>query len=181
MRDIHWTLGVFLTFLLYLFAAVASWRLIETVRRSVGFAGSRERTIWLIEAVVLFGLAISTAINAPGLVTETFRTIAMDDGWYVLRGFAQGRLIALALGVFAITAIVSLYWSRSVALPASLALLASMLLISFIVVRTISLHAVDRVVFTRIAGITISSVVEAAGIVVILMLVLWRTAMLRRH
>ena len=181
MRDIHWTLGVFLTSLLYLFAAVASWRLIETVRRSVGFAGSRERTIWLIEAVVLFALAISTAINGPGLATETFRAIAMDDGWYVLRGSAQGRLIALALGVFAITAIVSLYWSRSVALPASLALLASMLLISFIVVRTISLHAVDRVVFMRIAGITVSSIVEAAGIVVILMLVFWRTAMLRRR
>lgn len=179
MRDIHWTLGVFLTFLLYLFAAVASWRLVEIVRRSVGSAGSRERTIWLIEAVILFALAVNTAINGPALATETFRAMAMDDGWYALRGAAQGRVIALALGAFAITAIVSVYWSRSAALAASLALLVAMLLITFIVVRAISLHAVDRVVFMRVAGVTVSSIVEAAGIVVILILALWRTARLR--
>lgn len=181
VRDIHWTVGVLLTFLLYIIASVASWRLVETVRRSVGFAGSRERTIWLIEAIVLFALAVSTAINAPGLATETLRAIAMDDGWYALRGNAQGQLIATLIGAFAVAAIVSVYWSRSAALPASLALLASMLLITFIVIRAISLHAVDQLVFMRIAGVTISSIFEAAGIIVILMLVLWRTVMLRRR
>ena len=122
VRDIHWTVGVLMTFLLYIIASVASWRLVETVRRSVGFAGSRERTIWLIEAIVLFALAVRTAINAPGLATETLRAIAIDDGWYALRGNAQGQLIAVLIGAFAVAAIVSVYWSRSAAPPASLAL-----------------------------------------------------------
>jgi hypothetical protein len=181
VRDIHWTVGVFLTFLLYVIAAVASWRLVETVRRSVGFAGSKERTIWLIEAVALFVLAVSTAINAPGLATDTLRAIAVDDGWYALRGNAQGQLIAMLIGVFAVAAIVSVYWSRSAALPASLALLATLLLITFIVVRAISLHAIDQLVFMRIAGVTVSSIFEAGGIVAILMLIFWRTAMLHRR
>jgi hypothetical protein len=181
MRDIHWTLGVLLTCLLYVFAAVASWRLVETVRRSVGFAGSRERSIWLLLAVVLFALAASTAINGPALATETLRAMAMDDGWYAVRGSAQVQLIALSLGALAITAAVGMYWSRSASLPASLALLAATLLITFIVVRAISLHAIDRVVFMRVAGVTISSMAEAAGIAVILVLALWRTATLHRR
>jgi hypothetical protein len=181
VRDIHWTLGILLTFLLYVFAAVASWRLVDTVRRSVGFAGSRERSIWLVIAVVLFALAVSTAINAPALATETLRAIAIDDGWYAFRGSAQVQLIALSLGALAVLAVVSMYWSRSAALPASLALLASMLLIAFIVVRAISLHAIDRIMFARVAGVTISSMTEATGIFVILILILWRTATLRQR
>jgi hypothetical protein len=43
-----------------------------------------------------------------------------------------------------------------------------LLLITFILVRAVSLHAVDQMVFTRIAGVTVSSIVEAAGIVVML-------------
>jgi hypothetical protein len=146
----------------------------------VGFAGSRERTIWLLESALLFSLAISTAINAPALVTETFRSIAMDDGWYVLRGSGQVRLISISLGAFAIAAIASVFWSRSAAFQASLVLLASLVLIAFIVVRAISLHAIDRIVFARIAGVTISSIVEGAGIIAILMLALWRTMTLHR-
>ena len=181
MGGIPWTLGVLLTFLLYVLAAVASWRLIDAVRRSVGIDGARERTIWLVEAAVLAALAISTAINGPGLATEMFRSIAIDGGWYVVRASAQGQLIAVALGAFVIAAVVSLYWSRSVAAPAALALLTLMLLITFIVVRAISLHAVDRVVFLRIAGVTVSSIIEAAGIFVILALIVWRTATLRHR
>jgi len=179
--EIHWTPGIALTFLLYVCAAVASWRLVEIIRRSVGPAGSRERSIWLIEAVTLFALAVSTAINGPALATETLRAMAMDDGWYVLRGGAQGRVIALALGAFTIAAAVGVYWSRSAAPAASLALLVTMLLITFIVVRAISLHAIDRIVFMRVAGVTISTIVEAAGIAVILILALWRTAKIRHR
>jgi hypothetical protein len=131
--------------------------------------------------VVLFALAVSTAINGPALATETLRAMAMDDGWYAFRGSAQVRLIAVLLGALAITAAVSMYWSRSAAVPASLALLASMLLMSFIAIRAISLHSIDRVVFMRVAGGTISSIAEAAGIAVILLLILWRTATLRHR
>jgi hypothetical protein len=142
--EISLELGMFLMFLLYIFAAVASWRMFETVRRTIGCGGSRERAIWLLEVIILLALAASTAMNGPGLLTATFRRIAMDGGWYAVRAPVQSHLIALSLGGFAVAAVVGLYWSRAMARPALLALLASMLLITFIVVRAISLHAMDE-------------------------------------
>lgn len=180
MRDFHWTFGIWLTCLLYLFASAASWRLAEIVRRTIGNPGQRERTIWVMEGILLLALALSTATNGFGQLTTLFRAIAMDGGWYASRAPAQTHLIVLLLGAFVLAAVVSLYWARAVAPAALLVLLASLLLAAFVLVRAVSLHAVDRIVFARIAGVTVSSIVEAGGTGTILVLILWRAVMLRR-
>ena len=64
MGDFHWTLGICLTFLLYVFASVASWRLAKMVGWTTGYPGLRERTIWQMEAILVLALAANTAVNA---------------------------------------------------------------------------------------------------------------------
>jgi hypothetical protein len=55
-------------------------------------------------------------------------------------------------------------------------MLVSLLLISFVVVRAVSLHAVDQIIFARILGVTFSSMIEAGGIAILLVLIFWRRA-----
>jgi hypothetical protein len=121
-------------------------------------------------------LRISINIVAHGLgrTTALLRTTAMAGGWYASRVPAQTHLIGLLLGAFVVSAAASLYWARAVSRPALLALLVSLLLITFILVRAVSLHAVDQRIFARILGVTFSSMIEAGGIATILVLIFWR-------
>jgi hypothetical protein len=178
MSDFHWTLGIWLTFLLYGFASVASWRVAEIVRRTIGYGGLRERTFWQLEAILFLALAANAAINGLGGLTALFRATAMDGGWYAGRTPVQTHLIVLLFGAFVVAAAVSLYWARSVSRPALLALLVSLLLVTFILVRAVSLHAVDQIIFARILGVTFSSMIEAGGIATLFVLVFWRRAQL---
>src|SRR5438477_2612193 len=176
MGDFHWTLGICLTFLLYVFASVASWRLAKMVGWTTGYPGLRERTIWQMEAILVLALAANTAVNALGRLTALFRTTAMAGGWYATRGPVQTHLIGLLLAAFVLAAAVSLYSARAVSRPALLALLVSLLLITFILARAVSLHAVDQIIFVRIFGVTVSSMIEVSGIATILVLTFWRRA-----
>jgi hypothetical protein len=98
----------------------------------------------------------------------------MSNGWYSERGPAQLDLILAMLVGFALAAIIGLYWARKTSGPALSSLAVMLLLITFVLVRAVSLHAVDRIIFERIAGVTLSTGIEAGGIVVILALIFWR-------
>jgi hypothetical protein len=57
---------------------------------------------------------------------------------------------------------------------AALSVVVSLLLITFVLVRAVSLHAVDQLIFARTAGVTLSSMIEGGGIFIIIILTLWR-------
>jgi len=57
---------------------------------------------------------------------------------------------------------------------AALSLVVSFLQTMFVLVRAVSLHAMDQILYARIVGVTLSSMIEAGGIFVILVLMLWR-------
>jgi len=180
MSEFHWTLGGCLTFLLYIFASVGSWRLAETVRGTSGYSGFRERSLWHIEAALFIFLAINAGLDGLGRLTGLFRSAAMSRGWYPERGPAQIHLILALLVAFVLTALVGLYRARGTSGPAASSLVVSLLLITFVLVRAVSLHAVDQILFAGIAGVTLSSMIEAGGILIILALIFWRRGQLAR-
>ena len=118
-------------------------------------------------------------MNAPGRLTALMRSMASDEGWYALRDQVQSQFIMVLIGALLFATALGLYWARAVSKSAVVALLFSLLLITFILVRAVSLHAVDKIVFTRIAGATVSTIVEAGGVVAIFILALLRLASLR--
>src|SRR5258708_8886709 len=160
MGDFHWTFGSWLMFLLYIFASVSGWRLAEIVRRTIGYRTLRERTMWQMESILVFALAANTAVNGLGRLTALSRTTAMAGGWYANRAPIQTHLIELLLGAFVITAAVSLYWARVVSRPALLALLASLLLITFILVPAVSLHSLVHIIFMKLSALTFAPMTQ---------------------
>jgi hypothetical protein len=83
-------------------------------------------------------------------------------------------MILALLVAFVLAARGGLYWARGTSGPAASSLVASFLLTTFVLVRAVSLHAVDQILYASIVGVTFSSMIEAGGILVILALVLWR-------
>jgi len=98
----------------------------------------------------------------------------MTSGWYLERGPAQLLMILTLLVAFVLAATGGLYWARGTSSPAALSLVVSFLQTMFVLVRAVSLHAMDQILYARIVGVTLSSMIEAGGIFVILVLMLWR-------
>jgi hypothetical protein len=171
---LHWTFGGFLTFLLYIFASIGSWRLAETIRGTSGYHGLRECSLWRVVAVLSILLAINVGLDGLGRLTTLFRSFAMSGGWYSERSSTQLYLVFAALVAFVFTVIVGLYLARNTSGAAVLSVVVSLLLITFVLVRAVSLHAVDQLIFARTAGVTLSSMIEGGGIFIIIILTLWR-------
>jgi hypothetical protein len=174
MNDFHWTFGECLTFLLYLFASVGSWRLAVSVRRISGYSEFREGTLWYVEAILLLLLAVNAGSGGLSRLTIFFRSAAMSSGWYPERGPAQLLSVLALLVALVYTAIVSFQWARRTSVPAVASLMGSVILVAFVILRAVSLHAIDRVLFARIASVTFSSMIEEGSILTILVLMLWR-------
>lgn len=176
----HWTLGGFLTFLLYVFASIASWQLAETILRKSGYQARRECFIWRAVAVLSILLAINIGLDGLGRLTALVRSVAMLGGWYSERGPAQLYLVLVALAASVSTVVVAFHLARNTSGTAAISLVVSSLLIAFVLVRAISLHALDQLMFARSAGVTLSSLIECGGIFIIIILSLWRREELSR-
>ena len=142
MNNFHWTVGSFSIFLLYIIASVQSWRVAEAV-------SGRERLIWLFVAGIFCVLAVNTAIDGLNKLAALFRSDAQAQGWYADRMSPQSSLIIALLAFCFIAALTVLFWVRMLPLPSQLALIALLVLMTFILVRAISLHAVDHILFAR--------------------------------
>ena len=170
MSDFHWIIGISLTLALYVFASVSSWRLADIVW-TMDCRAFRERTIWQLESILLLILAANTALDGLGRLTTFFRAAAMTGGWYASRAPDQARLIVALLAVLVVAAASTNYWAHAVSRPALFALLMSLLLITFVLVRAVSLHAVDQIIFARFFGVTLSTMIEAGSVAAILALI----------
>ena len=162
--------------ILYVAASAASWHLAEFVRRSRGYAGVRERAAWQLQSVLFIMLAANTAWHGLDRLVDLFREVAIDNGWYAQRRIAQSDLILTLFNIGAVATALGLYWVRTPPRLALLSLVSSLVLVTFIFVRAISLHAVDQVLFTKMFGVTLSSMIEVGGITIILVLVIFRRA-----
>lgn len=80
-----------------------------------------------LETIILFALALSTAMGGPARLTVPLRTMAEDGGWRESCAYPK----PLLLGAFVIAAVTGLYWARVPVLPC--------FLVTFISVKAVSL------------------------------------------
>jgi hypothetical protein len=156
LEKIGATQGGWLAIILYVAASAASWRVAEFVRRTRGYAGIREHGAWQLQSVLFVMLAANTALHGLDRLVDLFRSVAMDNGWYAQRRIAQSDLILALFGIGAVASSLGLYWVRTAPRLALLSLASSLILVTFILVRAVSLHAVDQVIFARMFGVTLS-------------------------
>jgi hypothetical protein len=169
----HWTIGSFFIFLIYLIASVQSWR----TGQGPNITLSRgEGVIWVIAAILLCAMAANIAFGGIDRLANSLRTGFRAESWYRDRMSVQLALILAALIVSSLVVLATLYWTCAMPVPSRLTGVALLALITFILVRTISLHALDEILYARISGVTLSTALEASAAAMILLLISWRRA-----
>jgi hypothetical protein len=137
------------TFCVYLATAALCF---FNARRSVALAGGRQvalarsrQRFWLVLAGLLLLLGLSRQLDLQALAASAARAFLRDDGLYGERSDLQIGLVT-AIGVFgAIGLLAALISFRRLEASVLAAMAGAALLMIFTLIRTISLHDIDRV------------------------------------
>jgi hypothetical protein len=143
---------------LYLLAAFVSVR----SARHAPFA--RERRFWWFAAVMALALALNKQLDLQAYVIQVGRCVAQIGGWYDIRRSVQ----ATAFGVVALLCLLTgllIFWAMRRSLPRIWpALLALVLMGSFVLLRGISLSHVDALMKMPVGShLRINWVLEMTG------------------
>ena len=181
MRD--WSLVIgdpsilgWLTVLIYAAAAlVTGWVAImapfpERSRR-------REWLFWTLLALGLVFLTINKQLDLQSFMTAIARCIAMADGWYEHRRVMQAGFI-LAFGLVGVIFGLYLLWLlRGTMQRSALPLLGAALVISFVLIRAVSFHAIDKLIHLTLpswaGGVSVNFLLEAPGPLIIVASGFW--------
>lgn len=124
------------------------------------------RAFWLALAAMLVVLAFSRMFDLGPWLTDRGRDIAEAQGWYDERRRLQSRAVQaiVLMGGFGVLAGV-MWFFRAAYREHPIAFIASVYLLSFVLVRAISLHQVDSVLYNHpIEGVRVNALLELAGI-----------------
>ena len=139
-------------------------------------AWRRESTapaVWLASAMVLLLLALDRKLDFLAWVIARGRQIARSDGWYwshrrIIQATVTFTMLLLGMGLM-----LACGWSmRDMALRQRIACWASVYLFCLIILRAISLHEVDRLLYRKrkfLLGLPLNLVIEPLGIAVLAM------------
>ena len=128
------------------------------------FSVGADRRFWFATAVLVIVLGFAKRFKLQDWLIGAGRSIAKLDGLYEHRRLGQS-LFVLALAVIAVFAVAALrHWFSRSPLPVKTAAASLVLLLSFVLVRAISIHVVDEWVTTEFAGVRAGWWLELAGI-----------------
>ena len=152
--------------LMWWVTVVAYW---VVVVLSVWAAKRSERSRpWVVVTIGYAVLAINKQHDLTGLVTRLFRSEAWNEGWYGERGEMQLLSIlgvCLVAGGIAVVLFFKLHRLRWTP-PQRIALVAMVYLAGFALIRAISLHAVDVLLFKRFGVVRLNWVFELSGLLI---------------
>ena len=161
MSVLHFTPGDptplgYITVLLYFLAAFGCYRASRVDRSS--------RSIW----IGLFGLMVALGINKQLDLQTTFtnlsRRLAHDEKWYDYRRTAQFYFTIAIAGVGAVIAGALLHITRSKSAPVRTAIVGTIALLAFVVIRAASFHHVDLFLRSDPLGLPWNAILEVSGI-----------------
>jgi hypothetical protein len=111
-------------------------------------------------------MGISRMVDLGPLLTEHGRGLARDYGWYDDRRSIQRTSVEVVVACGVIAACVAAIWLAFAAAPEHpLGALAVVYLATFVVVRAISLHQVDQLLYNHpVEGVRVNALLELAGI-----------------
>lgn len=122
------------------------------------------QTFYSGQALLLLLLGMNRQWDLLNALTSYSRLTAMREGWYNARRLAQFDLI-VGLGVAALLLLLLTAWGfRSILRYHWLPLMTAMGLLTYVGIRTVSLHAVDAIILDRMLGIPLDWIVEWVGV-----------------
>lgn len=180
MVSFHWIPGIedptfagWLTVVLYFVTALSCWK----SGREAEFEDNRcsnESLAWRCIAVLFLALAVNKKLNILTALTVFGRAVAHLQGWYGRRQPVQMVLIGLLATSCLLVVTMLLIWMRRRPIATWLALIGTMFTLTFVLIRAVSYHEVDRFLFKRILGLRWNWVIEISGISAVLLASRWR-------
>jgi hypothetical protein len=167
------TLGGWVTVFCYFGAAVICW----TVARLLSKRSLNQRVeaqTWKALMVLFGALGINKQLDLQTAFTELARVIARSVGGYNLRGELQKLfIVGVAVGCIAVSIVL---WRRVADSPPAtkLALLGTVAVFGYVLIRAASFHHIDRLIGQHFFGLPWNWILEIGGIVTVGVAGIWR-------
>lgn len=100
--------------------------------------------------------------------------LAHSEGWYNQRQVVQLVFIGVVATICVVAALALLIWSHNAPAPTWLALIGTMFILGFVLVRAASFRNMDRFLGDRILGFRWNWILEMGGISLVLVGSKWR-------
>lgn len=140
---------------------------VQAARHAKQLGSVHERTFWLITVLALVLLGINELLDLQTLLTLVARAHARAHDWYEHRRMVQYAFI-MALGAVAGLAGMAMLWfMRRAHMAVRLAQIGLTFIMSFVLLRAASFHHVDLILGRALAGVTLGSLQEVAGILIV--------------
>jgi hypothetical protein len=148
----------------YLVAALGSFRAAWREPRTDDKRPNRPATFWLVLCGLMVALGINKQLDLQTLVTQIGRDVIRSWGLYQQRRELQAGFI-LAVALLCAAAVAAFFWSaRRTLRHRWLALVGTVFILGFVVVRAASFHHIDAFLAARIGGMKWNWVLELGGI-----------------
>jgi hypothetical protein len=136
-------------------------------------APARRAAIWIGTATAMLVLAAATLLDLQGRVAELGRAMARSDGWYAQRQTLQAAAVLLILAAAGVIGLAARRLLAGHLREFAGLTTAGTFLATFILVRMISLHAVDDVMRASVLGVRLEWALELGGVTAIAGSGLW--------
>jgi hypothetical protein len=180
VASFNWTPGIgdptfvgWLTVVLYFATSISCWKLRYKIEPD-GRRRSNEDLAWRFIAILFLALGINKQLDLQTAFTEAGRVVAHLQGWYEQRRPIQLDFIGLVAATCVTVAITLLIWMRRAPIPTWLALMGTILVFGYVLIRAASFHHIDRFIGESILGLRWNQVIEISGISLVLIASQWR-------
>jgi hypothetical protein len=160
-----------LTVVLYAFGA---WQCYRLATKHSGLLGRREAKLWWLLALVLLALGINKQLDLQTALTEIGRIVAAHQGWYERRHEVQIEFVYGVVTLASFTAIGLVILAYQTHRATIFALIGSVCLLTFIVIRAASFNHFDQFINSEYLGLRMNWILEMGGICIIIAAARWR-------
>lgn len=147
----------------------------------VALGARAERSWWLGIALTLFAIAALRVTRPDVQLDNSLYRSFRELGWYDYRRPLQIAVLIVVGAGLAAGARFSLSSTFDFTRQTRVAIAASALLLVVVILRASSLHWTDAVFDRRLAGISVSHLVQAIALLIVTAMALWLIVTHRRH
>lgn len=137
----------------------------------------KERKIWGIFALIMFCLCINKQLDLQTAMTEFFRQMAKEQGWYRIRFLFQVGFIAALTIALPVSGWYAYRLSQPFPKAVKYAGLGLAFIAFFILIRAASFHHIDRLLGDSLIHLRLNWIFELSGIGI----VYWNARQRRRE
>ena len=154
---------------LWAWATVAAYALCAVLALRVALRSDpgRERQFWIMMTLLTALLGVNKELDLQTAITTMARCTAQLQGWYQDRRIVQSQFIIGLLAATLTGFALGLYLMRRHLVRNGAAILGLATVACFVAVRAVGFHHFDRLINTRLMGVSFNFMFEVSGLILI--------------